>query len=618
MTQLPTTQASIGNKIIRAAVTIIFFGMFAKVGGLLMHILVSSVYDRGVEYDVYTAVYGVIVILFFYSSLLKALLPVFMPMFSRLVHERGERDAWRFANTLITLLGIGVVSVCTAVFAFAPQIVATILPEFSTEAQALATDLLRWMSPGLAVTLLAAMAQGILNSYKVFSYPAAAEAAHKMTWAAVLILAVSVPQFRGIEFAARCMGISFLAGCMAQAVILLLGVRKHATYFKLGIPVLAKSRLLTELGILALVGAGFAGFAVVLGRMGLGKNNLKFALLTAFMFTGCGWSLWLWRRANKRSGIMARCAALVAPLLIGILFARYRDLTSAFFQSYVPEGDFAIIELAKRVINLPIVLVAYSLSIAMFPYLCDLAARKETEGLAEIVGRTIRMIAFFFIPLTALTVVMAEPVMQLLADRGTWSPEQIRTAGIALGFASVAIFFMSIENVLMTTFFSLERMVLPTILGIFFSITYSIGLWLVVEQMGYREPGQVFIIVCIAWPLPKILKNICLMFFLHRRIGLFKLRDTCAFAAKLAVICAAISTSAWFIHQLISRAIPLPLVAEKGHMKFELTKCLHVGAASLAALAAFIALAYFLRIEEPRTAIKWLRQKIQKKRAPEA
>jgi len=579
-----------------------------------MQLFVVSAYDAGAENDVYTAVYGTIVILFFYSSLLKVLMPVFMPMFRRLIDEDGEEKAWQFANTIITLLGFFVITVAIVAFTFAPKIVTTLLPKFSGETQALAVQLLRWMSPGLVVTLFAAMAQGILNSYKVFSYPSAGEAAHKITWATVLFIAISIPRFKGSEFAAQCMGISFLAGCLVQAGILFAGVSKHATFFRLGLLVLSKTRLMRELGILALAVAACAGCVPLLHKTGIDENNLKFALITTFIFIGCIWSLLFWHRARKSTDVMARCAALMAPLLIGILFARYRDLTSAFFQSYSPKGAFGIIEIAKKVVNLPTVLVAYSLSIAMFPYLCDLASRKDTKGLAEIVARTLRMIALFFIPLTVLTVIMAEPVMQLLVDRVGWSDELIRTGGIALAFVSLGLFFMSIENILMTTFFSLQRMVLPTVLGIFFSVTYSIGLWFVITKLGYSEPEQAFLVVCIAYPLPKILKNLTLMFFLHRRIGLFKIGETSAFIAKLIIISAAVAGSSWMTFQGVSRALPLAPMVEMGRLKFELLKCIHVAVPSLAAALVFFTLIFILKLEEPRIIIQWVRDKGWKKK----
>ena len=512
-----TDTGAVGRRIIRGMIVVVFFGLFLKFGGFLMNLLILSYYGKGQVYDIFTAVYGNIIILFFFSSALKVLLPAFMPLFAERMHEEGERGAWQFTNTLINLLLIALVGTAVFVFIFAPQIITTLLPGFSAEAQARATELFRWMIPGLMVILVAIKAQGILNSYKVFSYPAAAEATQKLVWAAAIFATIAILGFRrDVSLAPRVIGAGFLAGCLAQAAVLLTGLRKRVHLYRPSFPEATLRMLLRESGWLGVGLLLFLGWVWIVrfcgrlpegARFHLAENDRKFMALTGLLIIGCLYTVWLWHRGRRGKSIMARFAMLASPLMIGVLFARYRDLTSVFFQSYTAEGDFGMIEWAKKVTQMPTIVVAYSLAIVMFPFLCDLAAKKETERLAVVVRRALKMITLFFLPLTAITVVLAGPVMQLLADRGAWTAADIRSAGLALGILACGMFFMAIENVLMQTFFSLQRTVLPTALGILFSVLYSVGLYVTIERLGFDEPAQVFLVVCIAYPIPRALKK---------------------------------------------------------------------------------------------------------------
>ena len=161
-------------------------------------------------------------------------------------------------------------------------------------------------------------------------------------------------------------------------------------------------------------------------------------------------------------------------------------------------------------------------------------------------------------------------------------------------------------------------MILPTVLGIVFSGLYSIGLYVTIDVLGYRDPEQAFLVVCVAYPLPRIMKNIWLTFFLHRQIHLFAFRRATGFLARVAIICAAVTTSAWVVYRGVERLLPLPQVAERGiHVEFEFVKAVHPSAPSAAALAVFVAGCVLLRVEEFRIVVEWVRDRGWRKRPVE-
>lgn len=616
---------AVGSRIVRGAMVVVFYWLFWKLGGFLINLLVARYFGKGPVTDAFTAVYNNLVFLLFFSSVLKIVLPAFMPLFAEGL-RKDEAAAWRFANTVLNMLMIVSVVVGALTFVFARPIVATLLPRFAQEEQDIATTLLKWMAPGVLVLFFAIVAQAILNCYKVFSYPSAADATQKLVWAGAVFTAISVLGLTAEDqWAPNVIGAGFLFGCLAQAVVLFAGLRKRLGRYRPAFTATNDRRLLMELFWLVAAAGSFALWLCALEKLAtlpedsllhVSPENVGFLRLTGAIGVGCLYALCLWVRARGRKGIMARFVLLAMPLVVGVLFGRYRDLTSSYFQSYTAEGDYSIIEWAKKIMNLPVVLVGYSLAVAMFPYLCDLAAGRAKDELGRVVGRTLKMIALFFVPLVIVTIVLAGPVMQLLWDRGDWKPDDTLKAGMALGILAASIFFLAVENVLMQSFFSLQRMVLPTALGIGFALFQTAILYVGVMWLGFDDPLQAFILVCAAYTVARGLKNLCLYLCLRRRLPLMSWREGVVFLAKLLMICAVMGGAVWGARLGLVHAFPLRPLSGYGGSKlvFFLVKAVHVGVPGLAGLVAFLGGCVALKVEEFRIIVQWVRERGWKKR----
>ena len=93
---------AVGRRIVRAMLVVAFYWVFLKVGGLLMNLLIVNYFGEGPLYDAFTATYNVLVYLLVFSSLLKVVLPAYMPLFADRIAE-GEEGAWAFTNTVANL-----------------------------------------------------------------------------------------------------------------------------------------------------------------------------------------------------------------------------------------------------------------------------------------------------------------------------------------------------------------------------------------------------------------------------------------------------------------------------------------------------------------------------------
>ncbi len=162
--------------LLRTTGTVGGWTMVSRLLGFVRDILLARVLGAGLLADAFFVAFRMPNFfrrLFAEGTLTVALVPV-------LAEERkkGEDTAHAFLNALAGLLLVTVVLVAVAGIIFMPALLYVFAPGFHDEpgrwAQAL--TLARWMFPYMAVISLAAMAWGVLNTYRRFAVPAASPA----------------------------------------------------------------------------------------------------------------------------------------------------------------------------------------------------------------------------------------------------------------------------------------------------------------------------------------------------------------------------------------------------------------------------------------------------------
>lgn len=536
-------------RIIRAMFVVVFFWVFWKFGGYIITALVVRRFGSGATSDAYffatqAVVYGLI-----FAPAMAVLVPAFMPVFIEERNRGGEAAARSFARTVLTVVLLGCAVVLAGGYAFARPITSTLVPGFGPEACDLGVSLLHWMLPGVAAMVVFLLFRALLNSYKVFSYPSAAEALQKLVWVAVF---VATAWAVGIRAAV----LGFLAGSAVMLAVAAVGLRNRRDLLAPAIGAMSRTAFLRE--VLTVLAFLAVGGGAVLGTARLLPEGLAdyrgLVVMTVVLALVLAYSLLLLVRSRGRTGPMARLAVLAVPLAISTFFASYRNVVTFYFQSYTATGVFSDIEGARKIVNFPTELVALALAVAMLPYLCELASRRNHAALGDIVTKSLRLLAVGFVPLTVMTLVLAEPIVRLVLDRGDRDPEHIHCTVVALQAFGVALYFYAAERVLMQAYFSLQRMWTPALLGIAATVFQVLFLAVPFYALGLGQE-EVFPYVILAYPVSRILKNIVLLLLLKRHLPVLPARATLAFAAKLTVTCLAAGAAAWWTLGATERAV---------------------------------------------------------------
>ncbi|MDP6118387.1 MAG: lipid II flippase MurJ [Planctomycetota bacterium] len=535
-------QQSVLLKIARAAFIILFFQVFWKLGGFLLNVLVSSFWGPSVEADAYLFVSDNVIFLLQTLSL-KIAIPVLVPLFKQQKENLGEEKAWDFLNTVVNLVLIVQGLVMVAGMVYASDFIAAAGAGFNKETERLATIMMRWSMPGVFMISFATITYAILNSYNEFGHASAGDAAQKILWVATFFVLGALCKFLGKPVSIGVMILSFLVGAAGNLVAHMIGLKQRMHFHKFSTGMLSKQRSIKETCILAGFGLVLVGLGALLVQGGASQAAVQSICATVAI----GYLLLLWWRAKQAGTVMAKFAALLVPLLIGILFAKYRDMFTNYFATFTGKGVYSDLRLARKIGELPNTLIAQAVGIAILPYLSELALGKKWGDFETVLTKTLKIMFMIFIPLTVATVILRESLIDLLLNRGDWDVWHVEHAGQALGLYILALLFFAVENPLQQSFFSMQRMWIPTFLGIVATVFHLLFLFLGIKVWGL----DIFVMVALVYPAARIFKGVILVLAMRAIVPILPFRSTAIFAAKVSVACAAGGGAMWFVHTLV-------------------------------------------------------------------
>jgi putative peptidoglycan lipid II flippase len=181
------------------------------------------------------------------------------------------------------------------------------------------------------------------------------------------------------------------------------------------------------------------------------------------------WSL-AWRNPNVR-----RVLLLMLPVTISLGLINFNMLINSLFGSLVSHESPAAIDKAFRIYQLPQGVFSVAIATVLFPTLARFAARGEHDNLRATMANGMRQILFVLVPAAAAILVLSEPMIRLIYQRGEFNPEQTTLVATALFWFAFSLPTNGVYLLQTRTFFSLQRPWMATGLA---------GLDLVVSALG--------------------------------------------------------------------------------------------------------------------------------------
>ena len=535
---------SLARRVMRAGIAVGIAHLLFKLAGLVQ----AWAMARFLPAEVYDASYvvafeGVIFSLFLIGE--ESLAPACLPTFMSELDNVGERAAWRFASTLLVLQGLVLLAVVAVLVAF-PGWITRIWTHWSEATHPEAFT--------LAASSVRRMAPGLI-------------------------------------------GLS-----LGSTTYVLLNAYKRFFLAAAG----------DALWKFVVAGALIAG----MGLLGLGVEVLIWGIVAGSVLKllthlyGLRDKLHLLRPAiDLRHPALRRMLWLALPLLVGIIVAKLRDnINNVYLLSKLDSAGLMQANSMGRKLQASIhFLVPYSLSIAVFPFFCELVDRDDREQLGAFITRSGRHLLAIFLPFACIVAALSLPLTDLLFAGGRFDNVAVQRTAVSMACYTFMLPAAAIEALLMQAFFANRRMVAVTVVGIVFSSLSMLISWMGLHWWGGRH---LLVLGTIAGgvALTRALKSWVLVLLLGRKVPVFPLASTLGFLVRLTLVSVAAGFAAWAAARLGADL----LGAAVGNRIADLVQ---LAAGGIAALVVGGAAAALLRLGEPQELLQLVWRARARKRA---
>lgn len=479
-----------------------------------------------------------------------ALSSAFVPVFSEYLVNKDEKEAFRLSNLVATGLIVVLGTFVVLGIVFAGPFVAVIAPGFQSEPDkfALTVRLTRIMMPFILLVALAAQAMGVLNARDRFGIPA---------------------------LSSSFFNLGSIIGGVSVAALLTDPTFSH--------PIRAIIERPTE-GIIGmaygvLIG-GFLQYAVQWPS--LRRAGFSYRPMLSFRDPG-----------------MRRIFGLMGPAVIGGAAVQVNVLINSIFASNIPgTGPVSWLSYALRLMQFPIGVFGVAIATATLPAISRSAARKDEAEFRHTLASSIRLAFLLTIPSAVGLIVLGQPIIALIYERGHFGPTDTEHTAAALSFFAVGLTGYAAIKILAPAFYALGDARTPMIISLASMITNFVMNWSLVSVM--QERGLALSTSTVA------LGNCGLLYFIMRkRINGLEGRRTALAMAKILFASAVMAAACWAVSAGAARVLGSNFTARLSNVS--------ISVAVSAGL--FYVVASLLGVEELRAATSALTGRFKRRRS---
>lgn len=226
----------------------------------------------------------------------------------------------------------------------------------------------------------------------------------------------------------------------------------------------------------------------------------------------------LWPDFEFGNPALKRIGVLFVPAAFTGAVYQINVFVGSILASWLPAGGVSWLYYADRVVELPLGIFAIALGTAVLPSMSRLVANGDLKGLTRSLSYSLRFIAFFTIPASLALIVLREPIVSILFQRGRFSATDTTETSYALLCYAVGLWAFSGLKVVTQGFFSLKDTRTPMHVSIAAVIVNLAAGLLLMKPMA--QGG-----LALATSLSAAFNVVTLFAILVRRLGGFPLGD---------------------------------------------------------------------------------------------
>ncbi|MDI6734684.1 MAG: murein biosynthesis integral membrane protein MurJ [bacterium] len=203
---------------------------------------------------------------------------------------------------------------------------------------------------------------------------------------------------------------------------------------------------------------------------------------------------------------------LFIPATVGTTILCSYAIISRMMASPLEEGSIAALDFGYMVMQAPLSTFGLAISTAIFPFIANYAATKSYNELVGTMSKGIRMTALIYIPIALIFMVLCEPIIKLLFERGNFDTYDTMMTSKSLYFYSIGMFGLAINFILLRVFYALNDAVIPMLVTAVGVVVHIIFNFILIKYLAHAG-------IALSASIVHLGTNFILLWFLRQKIG---------------------------------------------------------------------------------------------------
>ncbi len=292
---------------------------------------------------------------------------------------------------------------------------------------------------------------------------------------------------------------------------------------------------------------------------------------------------------------LKKMSILILPATMGMAVAQINIFVSTILASYLPEGSITYLYYSMRLIQFPIGVFGVAMGMAVLPTLSEHAVKGEFDKLRDDFSFALRLLFFITVPAMVGLIVLREPIVNILFQRGKFDYAATIGTAQALFFYSLGIWAIVGVRVVTASFYSMQDTKTPVKIAVVALLTNIILSFVFMKPLKHSG-------LALANALASILNFFLLFYFLRKRLKRIDARRIIKSFMKVSFASAFMGLAGWFL-------LHGDLWRQSGR---SMEKAGYLSGAIIICTGFYILIGYFLKSEEIGHVINLIRKKIQR------
>ncbi len=453
------------HRVTRAAGIVGLATLASRLLGYVRDMVLASFFGAGMAADAFVAAFRI-------PNLLRRLFGegslsiAFVPVFTQIMIAGDREDGHRLAVSSLKLLLVVLALVTIIGIIAAPLIVRCIAPGFAREPGKLALTiwLTRIMFPYLIMIGSVALCMGILNVLGHFAAPALA------------------PVLLNVSMIGAVFGVSRFSDSQTVRILALAG-------------------------------------GVLLG------GCLQLALQLPFLVNH---GIRFWKRSGLWHPAMKKVGLLILPTVFGAAVYQVNVLVGTLLASLLAQGSVCFLYYADRLVQFPLGIFGQAAATAVLPSLSRQAAGGDYHALADTFSHAMGLVLFVTIPSMVGLILLREPIVALLFQRGAFDVQSVRLTSTALLYYALGLWAFSAVRIVVATFYAMQDTRTPVMTA---TVSIAANLILGLVLMGPLKHGG----LALATSTASVVNLLLMIYLLKKKMGMIRWRPILVSCLKTTI-----------------------------------------------------------------------------------